>query len=62
MYDSFLTESIFSVLACEANINEEKLSYICIKNLDTQTQRTIFALPYNDSDKYRVILESLKGI
>jgi len=50
------------VLACEANINDEKLSSMWIKNFDTQTQRTILALPSKDSDKYRVILESLKGI
>lgn len=43
-------------------MREEKLSSMCIANLEIQTQRTILAFPSSDSERYLVILASRKGI
>lgn len=59
---SFLFESIFKVLAWEANNKDEKVYSIWIRYFDTQTQRIILDFPSRESDKNLVILESLKGI
>ena len=59
VYTSFLIESTLRVLAWVANIRDENDSSRWIENFDMQTQRIILALPYRDSDRYLVILESL---